>query len=59
MRHDWIFDMLSDLHDYASRNDLPELARQVEETLATARREIGADLDADGPVPLFIRRRAH
>ena len=59
MRHDWIFDMLSDLHDYACRNDLPELARQVEETLATARREIGADLDLDGPVPIFIRRRAH
>jgi hypothetical protein len=38
---------------------LPELARQVEETLATARREIGADLDRDGPVPIFIRRRAH
>jgi hypothetical protein len=42
MRHDWIFDVLSDLHAYALRNDLPELARKVEEALAVAEREIDA-----------------
>lgn len=57
MRHDWIFDTLSDLADYASRNDLPELARKVEETLVTARREIKVETEA--PMPVFVRRRAH
>ncbi len=59
MRHDWIFDVLSDLHDYACRNDLPELARHVEETLVTARREIDAETEDGGEMPQFIRRRAH
>lgn len=59
MRHDWIFDMLSDLHDYACRNDLPDLAQKVEETLITARREIGVEVESEGPIPIFIRRRAH
>jgi hypothetical protein len=57
MHHDWIFDMLSDLADYASRNDLPELAQKVEETLVTARQEIGVEVEAS--VPVFIRRQAH
>ena len=57
MRHDWIFDTLSDLADYASRNDLPELARKVEETLIAARQEIG--VEAEVAVPVFVRRRAH
>jgi predicted transcriptional regulator len=38
-RHDWILDMLSDLRDYATANDLSELASSVEVTLAIARRE--------------------
>jgi hypothetical protein len=38
-RHDWIFDMLSDLRDYASANGLPELAASIELTLDVARRE--------------------
>lgn len=59
MRHDWIFDMLSDLHDYACRNDLLELAQKVEETLITARREIGIEAEVEGQVPIFIRRQAH
>lgn len=59
MRHDWIFNMLSDLHDYACRNDLPDLAQKVEETLITARREIGVEVESEGPIPIFIRRRAH
>jgi hypothetical protein len=59
MRHDWIFDTLSDLQDYARRNDLPELCLKLEETLVTARREIGAQADMDGPVPISICRQAH
>ncbi len=42
-RHDWIFDMLSDLQDYALANGLPDLASSVEVTLAVARRETAGD----------------
>jgi hypothetical protein len=42
MRHDWIFDVLSDLQDYATRNDLPGLAAKVSEALDEARRAIAA-----------------
>jgi hypothetical protein len=38
-RHDWIFDMLTDLRDYANANGLPDLASSVGMTLAVARRE--------------------
>ena len=38
-RNDWIFDVLSDLQDYATANGLPDLAASVEMTLAVARRE--------------------
>ena len=37
MRHDWILDVLADLHAYALANDLPDLALKVAETLAEAR----------------------
>lgn len=40
MRHDWIFDVLTDLHAYACRNDLPGLAEKVEAALGEALREI-------------------
>ncbi len=46
-RHDWIFDMLSDLRDYALANDLQELAASVGSTLEIARREVAG---LDGPV---------
>lgn len=50
MRHDWIFDVLSDLHDYATRNELPGLAAKVLDALDEARREIAAaDGGPDGP----------
>jgi hypothetical protein len=45
-RHDWIFDMLTDLRDYASANGLPDLASSVGMTLAVARRET-APLDPE------------
>jgi hypothetical protein len=61
MRHDWVFDVLSDLQDYATRNELPGLAEKVSEALDEARREIGAlaedagtegpDAPPDGPPP--------
>ena len=40
MRHDWILDVLADLRSYAVKNDLPALARKVEEALDVARAEI-------------------
>lgn len=40
MRHDWIFDVLSDLHAYAESNELPELEQSVKETLRIARQVI-------------------
>lgn len=43
MRHDWIFDVLTDLRSYALQNGLPELAEQVDITLRTARRCVAVD----------------
>ncbi|HMS94132.1 MAG TPA: hypothetical protein PKA03_02730 [Tabrizicola sp.] len=40
MRHDWILDVLTDLHAYACRNDFPGLAEKVEVALIEALREI-------------------
>jgi hypothetical protein len=45
MRHDWIFDVLSDLKAYAIKNDLPALAAKVDETLALAKAEVEAQED--------------
>jgi hypothetical protein len=42
MRHDWVFDVLSDLLAYATRNDLPGLAAKVSAAIDEARREIDA-----------------
>jgi hypothetical protein len=44
MRHDWIFDVLSDLKTYAIKNNLPALAVKVEEAMVIAR----AEADAQG-----------
>ena len=43
MRHDWIFDVLSDLQDYAEANGLTELARRVAASREAARSELQAD----------------
>jgi hypothetical protein len=45
MRHEWVFEVLTDLADYAERNGLPRLACKAEETLAVARDEIAATRD--------------
>lgn len=61
MRHDWVFDVLSDLHAYACRNDLPRLAEKVELALFEAKAEI-ADGGDTGPIPSLTfraRRRVH
>ena len=42
MRHDWIFDVLTDLRSYALQNELRDLAEQVEMALRTARRDVAA-----------------
>ena len=49
MRHDWIFDVLSDLRAYALANNLPALAAKTEEALRTARMEIAAASGEGGP----------
>ena len=59
MRHDWIFDVLSDLHSYADSNALRELAQKLEEALAVARWELGEGAEAGPPPPIRSARRAH
>jgi hypothetical protein len=46
MRHDWVFDVLTDLRSYAQSNGLPRLAEQAEQTLRTAREEVDAQARA-------------
>jgi hypothetical protein len=36
MRHDWVFDVLSDLLTYATQNGLPRLAAKVSESIDVA-----------------------
>lgn len=45
MRHEWVFDVLSDLLAYATRNDLPRLAAKVSAAIDEARSEIGENGD--------------
>jgi hypothetical protein len=42
MRHDWVYEVLADLADYADKNGLPRLAQIAEEALQVAREEIRA-----------------
>lgn len=51
MRHDWIFDVLTDLRSYAARNELHDLATIVDEALRTARVEIPRVLADEGGTP--------
>ncbi|WP_295076670.1 hypothetical protein [Tabrizicola sp.] len=62
MRHDWVFDVLSDLLTYATQNGLPRLAAKVSETIDEARSEIAAAGESpeeppQSPAPK--RRRMH
>lgn len=49
MGHDWVFEVLRDIADYADRNGMPRLARKAEETLALAREEVAAQMRAEAP----------
>ena len=42
MRHDWIFDVLTDLRLYAQKNNLPETAEGAEVLLRLVRAEMTA-----------------
>lgn len=67
MRHDWIFDVLTDLRSYAEQNNLQALAVQVEATILLARAEIAMEQghtssaapDDDTPTKPRAGRRAH
>lgn len=59
MRHDWIFDVLSDLHAYAESNELQELALKLQETLAMARWEVALADGDEIPDPPRRSRPAH
>lgn len=61
MRHDWILDVLTDLHAYACRNELPGLADKVEAALDTALREIAGQEGEEtrAVLQLFARGRAN
>ena len=49
MRHDWIFDVLTDLRLYAQKNNLPETAEGAEVLLRLVRAEVTArTTDDDG-----------
>jgi hypothetical protein len=48
MRHDWIFDVLKDLHSYAQSNGLPALALKADEAMRVAQAEVAA-CPASGP----------
>ena len=46
MRHNWIFDVLTDLRSYAEVNNLPGIAVAAQQTLDVAVAEIAA-IDGD------------
>ena len=48
MRHDWIFDVLTDLRLYAQKNDLPDTAEGAEVLLRLVRAEVAARSSDDG-----------
>lgn len=48
MRHDWIFDVLTDLRSYAVKNDLPAIAAAADSALDAAHTEI-AEKSATDP----------
>ena len=53
MRHDWVFDVLSDLLTYATQNGLPRLASKVSETIDEARSEIAASGEGQDEPPML------
>ena len=41
MADEWIIEVLSDLRNFARQNDLPDLAAELDQTLAVAFRTLG------------------
>lgn len=48
MANGWIIDVLLDLQSFARLNELAELDRQLEETLAVARQSLSEAVGGDG-----------
>lgn len=49
MGHDWLFEVLADMKAYALRHGMAELAAQIDETEAAARRDVqAADPEGNG-----------
>ena len=59
MRHDWILDVLADLHAYACENDLPAFADRIEEALGDLQREVACGGEALAPAVLLGAGRDH
>ncbi len=66
MKHEWVLDVLIDLHNYASRNSLTALEGKLLETIDVARHEAcggtpsyrgDASADGDGSCIGAIHRR--
>jgi len=49
MRHDWIFDVLSDLKAYALAHGMTALAAKADEALEVARKEVAQADDVPDP----------
>lgn len=47
MHHDWVLDVLSDLSNYARKNNLPGLAEQLDDTRHIAKCDIARSAAAD------------
>lgn len=47
MRHDWIFDVLTDLRKYAEKNDLAAIAAETARMLDVARKELAEKTRAE------------
>lgn len=39
-KYDWMFDVLSDIEAYSRKNDLPQIAEEVEKARLTAAKEL-------------------
>lgn len=57
MRHDWVFDVLSDLLAYANQNGLPRLAARVSDAIDEARSEIAASGEEPEEAPQVPPRK--
>ena len=63
-KYDWMFDVLTDIEDYARINDLPHIADEVERARQTAKKELSdrrnvAAAESARPASLFRARIAH